>query len=161
MADLNMTYGAQSKAAVAGMAADSGRLTDDVSKFAATALAAGKFVKLSDAANNPTKVGLVDAADDKALGVTRWVPTIITPEAVSLATYGAEDQVSVFTSGRIHVNCVKAAVAGTKAYAVISGANQGDVTDTAGGTTTTAAVGLFTNTTAAAGLQVVELIKSL
>ena len=121
---LNETYTTQSAPAVAGMSADSGRMTDNVSKFAATSLGAGKFVKLSDAANDPSKVGLVSDAADIALGVTRWTPVMIAPEAVALAAYSEGEQVSIFTSGRIHVNCVKAAVAGTPAYAVITGATR-------------------------------------
>lgn len=161
MADLNMTYSTQSAPAVAGMIADSERMTDNISKIAKTALASGVFVKYTSAATNDYEISQVDDAADVSLGVTRWTPVLITPDAVSLAAYSIGDQVSVITAGRVYVQASKAVVAGTKAYAIISGGTKGKVTDTAADTTTTEPVGVFRETIAGAGLVVVELIKTL
>ena len=108
------------------------------------------------------KFEVVSDAADVTFGATRWSPSMVTPEGETVATYKQDTQCPIVTEGSMWVYC-NAAVTNPQAqlYAIISGANQGRVAPTAGGTTTTAAVCKADGmTTSAAGLvQIVDLIQ--
>ncbi|AUR89471.1 hypothetical protein NVP1123O_42 [Vibrio phage 1.123.O._10N.286.48.F3] len=157
---LNLDYSTQSEIAIEGMVADSAIVRETRGKQAVANITAGKFVKL-DATG--LKFEVVSDAADVTFGATRWSPSMVTPEGATVATYKQDTQCPIVTEGSLWVYC-NAAVADPQAklYAIISGSNQGRVSPTASGTTTTAAVCKADGmTTSAAGLVRVKLVQTL
>ena len=140
MSDFNLNYGLESDGLQVGDVADS-TFTRTVTGVAQAAIAPGKPVGYTDAE-------LV--TDVPMKGVVRHSIAMAQTDA-GVVQYKSGAAIPVVTSGPVVVEVSEAVTAGDLAYAVISGGSQGKFAKTAGGTTTTAAVGYFETTTAGAG----------